>query len=88
MTLTETGTFSRQLALRCSTDFPSRRSRRYTTNFCYGIAPDSAHVMWATPMWSGGIMDARFGNIGYETGHYEGRLESTNQSSTGKSSTT
>jgi outer membrane protein assembly factor BamB len=43
-----------------------------TTSFCYGTAPESAHVMWATPIWAGGIMDQRFGNIGYETGNYEG----------------
>jgi len=43
-----------------------------TTRFCYGLGPESAHVMWATPMWAGGIMDERFGNIGYQTGHYEG----------------
>jgi len=43
-----------------------------TIRFSYGTGPESAHVMWATPMWAGGIMDARFGNIGYQTGHYEG----------------
>jgi hypothetical protein len=43
-----------------------------TIRFGYGEGPESAHVMWATPMWSGGIMDARFGDIGYQTSHYEG----------------
>jgi outer membrane protein assembly factor BamB len=43
-----------------------------TTNFNYGTGPESAHIMWATPMWAGGIMDARFGDIGYQTAHYEG----------------
>ena len=43
-----------------------------TLRFSYGTGPESAHVMWATPMWAGGIMDERFGNIGYQTGHYEG----------------
>jgi len=28
--------------------------------FGYGPAPESAHVLWATPMWMGGIGDARF----------------------------
>jgi len=42
-----------------------------TTNFGYGLAPESAHIMWATPMWAGGIMDARFGDIGYQASHYE-----------------
>ena len=43
-----------------------------TILFNYGTAPESAHIMWATPMWAGGIMDARFGAIGYQTTHYEG----------------
>ena len=43
-----------------------------TARFSYGLGPESAHVMWATPMWAGGIMDARFGYTGYQTGHYEG----------------
>jgi len=43
-----------------------------TTGFGYGLGPESAHVMWATPMWAGGIMDERFGNIGYQSYHYEG----------------
>jgi hypothetical protein len=43
-----------------------------TSDFSWGKAPESAHVLWATPMWSGGIMDGRFGNTGYQTAHYEG----------------
>jgi hypothetical protein len=43
-----------------------------TSNFNYGTGPESAHIMWATPMWAGGIMDARFDDIGYQTAHYEG----------------
>jgi hypothetical protein len=43
-----------------------------TTRFSYGLGPESAHVMWATPMWAGGIMDERFGETGFATGHYEG----------------
>jgi hypothetical protein len=43
-----------------------------TTRFGYGSGPESSHVMWATPMWSGGIMDARFNDTGYQTYHYEG----------------
>jgi hypothetical protein len=43
-----------------------------TTNFCYGSATESAHVLWATPMWSGGIMDQRFNDEGFNGGHYEG----------------
>ncbi len=43
-----------------------------TLTFAYGTGPESAHIMWTRPMWDGGIMDARFGDIGYETYHYEG----------------
>ena len=43
-----------------------------TTNFGYGQAPESAHVLWTKPAWAGGIMDARFGDIGYQTEHYDG----------------
>jgi outer membrane protein assembly factor BamB len=43
-----------------------------TIRFGYGQGPESAHIMWATPMWSGGIMDERFGSTGYQTCHYEG----------------
>jgi hypothetical protein len=43
-----------------------------TIRFSYGLGPESAHIMWTTPMWAGGIMDERFGDIGYQTGHYEG----------------
>jgi len=44
-----------------------------TTSFGYGLAPESAHILWTKPLWEGGIMDARFGNIGYYTGlSYEG----------------
>jgi outer membrane protein assembly factor BamB len=43
-----------------------------TTRFGWGSGPESAHILWATPMWTGGIMDARYGDIGYQTAHYEG----------------
>jgi hypothetical protein len=43
-----------------------------TDRFGFGQGPESAHVLWTKPYWSGGIMDERFGNIGYQTGHYEG----------------
>jgi hypothetical protein len=39
-----------------------------TTNFGYGLAPESAHVLWTRPFWSGGIMDTRTGSISYYTG--------------------
>jgi hypothetical protein len=43
-----------------------------TSGFGYGLAPESAHVMWTKPIWNGGIMDERFGAVGYQTYHYEG----------------
>jgi hypothetical protein len=43
-----------------------------TYDFAYGPGPESPHIMWATPMWAGGIMDKRFGVTGYQTAHYEG----------------
>ena len=43
-----------------------------TTSFAYGTAPNSPHIMWRTPAVFGGLMDARFGNLGYTTSHYEG----------------
>ena len=43
-----------------------------TTNFAYGAGPESAHVLWTKPVWAGGIMDARFGDTGYQGAHYDG----------------
>jgi hypothetical protein len=43
-----------------------------TASFGWGQAPESAHIVWTTPLWSGGIMDARYGAMNYETIHYEG----------------
>jgi hypothetical protein len=43
-----------------------------TTNFGYGLAPESAHIMWSTPGFAGGIMDERFNDYTYVTSHYGG----------------
>ena len=44
-----------------------------TNNFGFGTGPESAHIMWARQYWDGGVMDTRFGSIGYYTGmSYEG----------------
>jgi hypothetical protein len=43
-----------------------------TSRFGYGPGPESAHIMWVTPLWAGGVMDARYGAIGYQTAHYDG----------------
>ena len=41
-------------------------------NFAFGQAPESAHILWTTPYYAGGIMDQRYGTEGYETSHYQG----------------
>ena len=43
-----------------------------TTNFAYGKGPETAHVLWTRREWAGGLMDERFGDIGYQTSHYDG----------------
>jgi outer membrane protein assembly factor BamB len=39
-----------------------------TTNLGYGLGPESSHILWAKPYWSGGIMDERTGSYGFYTG--------------------
>lgn len=39
-----------------------------TTSFAYSHGPESAHILWATPYWDGGVMDARFGSDAYYQG--------------------
>ena len=43
-----------------------------TTRFVYSTGPESAHILWTKPLFTGGIMDDYFGNIGFQTGHYQG----------------
>lgn len=44
-----------------------------TTSYAYGTGPLSAHVLWTSSYWSGGVMDEKFPAIGYYTGtSYEG----------------
>jgi hypothetical protein len=43
-----------------------------TERFVYGVGPESPHIIWTKPLYAGGIMDERFGNTGFETGHYQG----------------
>ena len=42
------------------------------TSYQYGTGPETAHILWATPMGPGGTMDARYGTAGYQTSHYDG----------------
>jgi hypothetical protein len=53
-------------------NYPLGAAGGCTTSYSYGLGPESSHVMWATPMWAGGVMDARFGDTGYFNYHYEG----------------
>jgi hypothetical protein len=41
-------------------------------SYAYGSAPESAHILWSKPYWIGGLMDVRYGDIGYQTAHYQG----------------
>ncbi len=43
-----------------------------TTLLSTGSGPESAHILWTTPYYIGGLMDEMFGNYGYETAHYQG----------------
>jgi hypothetical protein len=45
-----------------------------TTTFARGTGPESPHVLWSRPLWSGGIMDALYNDLGYDTIQYEGNL--------------
>ncbi len=43
-----------------------------TTRYVYGIGTETSHILWTRPLYLGGLMDARFGDTGYMTGHYQG----------------
>jgi hypothetical protein len=43
-----------------------------TDRFVYGLGPESAHILWSKPYYLGGYMEEEFGDIGYQTGHYQG----------------
>jgi len=43
-----------------------------TTGFAYGSAPETAHVLWSRPVWSGGIADAQMGDLSFSSYHYMG----------------
>ncbi len=45
-----------------------------TTTFARGTGPETAHILWSRPFWSGGLMDAMFNDLGYDTIQYEGNL--------------
>ena len=43
-----------------------------TTRLVQGKGPESAHILWSKPYYVGGIMEENFGEVGYQTGHYQG----------------
>ena len=43
-----------------------------TSRFLYGVGTETSHILWTRPQYLGGYMEARFGDIGYQTGHYQG----------------
>jgi len=48
-----------------------------TNNFAYGLAQESAHILWSKPFYTGGVMDVRHGTFCYQTSHYQGVSFST-----------
>ena len=43
-----------------------------TLRYQYGTGTLTSHIEWSYPYYAGGWMDARFGEMSYETGHYQG----------------
>jgi hypothetical protein len=53
-------------------NYPQGAGGAATSSYSYSPGPDSPHILWATPYTYGGVMDARFGDIGFQTSHYDG----------------
>ena len=53
-------------------NYPAGAAGGTTTTYSYGQGPESAHIMWTHRFWAGGIMDARYGESGYQTAQYDG----------------
>jgi hypothetical protein len=43
-----------------------------TQRFVYSKGPESAHILWTKPYYAGGLMSDYYGDIGYQTSHYQG----------------
>jgi len=52
--------------------YPAGASGGTTDRFVWGQGTESAHILWTKPYYLGGIMDAYYGQTGYQTGHYQG----------------
>jgi len=53
-------------------DQPMGQAGGTTLRYQYGAPCLTSHIIWSYPYYAGGMMDARFGDIGYEAGHYQG----------------
>jgi hypothetical protein len=51
---------------------PTGEAGGTTSRFVYGLGTETSHILWTRPDYVGGYADARFGNEGYMTGHYQG----------------
>ncbi|MCW4030704.1 MAG: PQQ-like beta-propeller repeat protein [Candidatus Bathyarchaeota archaeon] len=51
---------------------PVGQSGGTTTRYVYGTGTETSHILWTRQYYVGGIMDERFGETGYQTGHYQG----------------
>ena len=51
---------------------PTGEAGGTTSRFVYGIGTETSHILWTRPDYVGGYADARFGDEGYMTGHYQG----------------
>ncbi|MCW4045386.1 MAG: PQQ-binding-like beta-propeller repeat protein, partial [Candidatus Bathyarchaeota archaeon] len=51
---------------------PAGAAGGVSTRLIGGKGAESAHVLWAKPYYLGGLMEERFGETGYQTGHYQG----------------
>ena len=47
-------------------------SSAMTENYAYGEGTETCHILWTNQYYTGGLMDERFGQIGYQTAHYQG----------------
>ncbi len=51
---------------------PAGEAGGTTSRFVYGLGTETSHILWTRPDYVGGYADARFGDEGYMTGHYQG----------------
>jgi outer membrane protein assembly factor BamB len=52
--------------------YPQGADGGVTTNYGYGLAPESAHILWTRMFYpSGSIVDERFGTVGNRYGGYQ-----------------